>query len=201
MDSRLNARSISLDKIKKFCTYRLPKGVKLKDFVIEDDDNSQKHCLLGVGRGGLNLVETISKNRSNYHAMMAHMDYNDLGKRALSLFVKGHKQLYVVATLESEAHCHEAVEMIAKHLRCIGREVTLIIVEPFLLEVAHGHTKAINESIKKLEAYTQKIVIFYHEDISKVNMTKMEMFSAIANKIRLCIEETKCSDKHIDKGV
>ena len=219
MKSKLNVRNIPLEEIDKMCTYELPKGVKLKDFIVEKDENSQKHCLLGIGGGGLNLVESISKNRPNYHTMMAHIDYDDLdkrecehklyllsdveereiltveNKRALSTFVKGNKQLYVIATFGRETHRSEVVEVMVKHLHRIGREVTLIVVKPFLFEVIPGRIRAINESIKKLEAYTQKIVVFHNEDLlaikEKSEMSMPEVFSAFNDVVRLTIEENK----------
>jgi len=219
MKSKLNVRNIPLEEIDKMCIYEFPKGVKLKDFTVEKDENSQKYCLLGIGGGGLNLVEYISKNRPNYHTMMAHIDYDDLDKRkcenklyllsdveereiltvdnkqALSAFVKGHKQLYIIATFGRETHRCEAVEMIVKYLHRIGREITLIVIKPFLFEVVPGRIRAINESIKKLEAYTQKIVVFHNEDLlsikEKSDMSMPEVFSAFDDVVRLTIEENK----------
>jgi len=219
MKSKLNVRNIPLEQVDKMCTYKLPKGVKLKDFIVEKDKNSHKHCLLGIGGGGLNLVESISKNRPNYHTMMAHIDYDDLDKRecenklyllsdveereiltvdnkqALSAFAKGHKQLYVIVTFGRETHRCEAVEMIVKHLHRIGREVTLTVVKPFLFEVIPGRIRAINESIKILEAYTQKIMVFHNEDLlvikEKSEISMPEVFSAFDDVVRLSIEENR----------
>ena len=227
MVSKLNMRNIPLKLVDKVCTYELPKGVKLKDFIVEKDENSQKYCLLGIGGGGLNLVESISKNRPNYHTMMAHIDYDDLvkrtcehklyllsdvedkeiltveNKRALSAFVKGHKVVYVLATFGREIHRCEAVEIIVKHLHHIGREITLIVVKPFLFEVVPGRIRAINESIKTLEAYTQKIMVFHNEDLlaikEKSEMSMPEMFRILDNVVRLTIEENKvCSSEQVE---
>ena len=227
MAAKLNVRHIALEQVDKMCTYKLPKGVKLKDFIVEKDKNSQKYCLLGIGGGGLNLVESISKNRPNYHVMMAHIDYDDLdkrmcenklylasdvedreiltveNKRALSRFVKGHKVVYVLATFGRETHRCEAVEMIVKHLHRIGREITLIAVKPFLFEVVPGRIRAINESIKTLEVYTQKIMVFHNEDLlaikEKSEMSMPEVFSAFDDVVRLSIEENRMhSSEHVE---
>ena len=227
MAVKLNVRNIPLEQVDKVCTYELPKGVKLKDFIVEKDENSQKYCLLGIGGGGLNLLESISQNRPNYHTMMAHIDYDDLdkrtcehklylrsdvedreiltveNKRALSRFVKGHKVVYVLATFGRETHRCEAVKMIVKHLHRIGREITLIVVKPFLFEVVPGRIRAINESIKKLEAYTQRIMVFHNEDLleikEKSEMSMPEVFSAFDDVVRLSIEENRMySSEHVE---
>ena len=151
--------------------------------------------------------------------MMAHIDYDDLdkrtcdhklylcsdvedreiltveNKRVLSAFVKGHKVVYVLATFGKETHRSEAIEMIVKHLHRIGREVTLIVVKPFIFELIPGRIRTINESIKTLEAYTQKIIIFHNEDLlaieEKSEMSSSEVFRALDNVVRLTIEENR----------
>jgi cell division GTPase FtsZ len=229
MAAKLNVRQIPLEQIDKICTYKLPKGMKLKDFVVEKDENSQKFCLLGIGGGGLNLVESISKNRPNYHVMMAHIDYDDLdkrtcehklylssdvedreilmveNKRALSTFVKGHKVVYVLSTFGRETHRCVAVETMVKHLHRIGREITLIVVKPFLFEVVPGRIRAINESIQILEAYTKKIMIFHNEDLlaikEKSEMSMPEVFNAFDDVVRLSIEENRMhSGEHVENA-
>ena len=127
--------------------------------------------------------------------MYAHIDYEDLNKRnvdnklflmsdiedeeiltvanrrALSGFVTAHKRVYIVTTFGRETHRSEAVEKIVQHLYRIGRKVTLIIVKPFLFEVLPGRVRSINETIKKMEAYAEKIFVFHNEDLLSVKET------------------------------
>lgn len=219
MEAKENVRTIPMENIDKCCEHKLPKGIKLKDFLVEEDANSHKICMIGIGGGGLNLVETISKNRRQYHSMMAHVDYADLderectnklylfsdvadreiltvdNRRALSTFVKGHKEVYVLTTFGRETHRCEVVEHMVQHLHRIGREVILIVVKPFLFEVIPGRIRAINNSIEKLKDCTQQIIVFHNEDLliikDKSDMTMSEAFSTFGDILRLRIEENR----------
>ena len=221
---KLNIRQISQDKIQKCCTYRLLKGVKLKDFIVNENENSKKFCIIGIGGGGINIVESITKDNSKFYPMGAHIDYEDLSKRsienklylmsdiedeevltvdnrrALSEFVTAHKRVYVVTTFGRETHRSQAVEKIVQHLYRIGRKVTLIVVKPFLFEVVPGRMKTINETIEKLEAYAEKIFVFHNEDLLSVkessNAPMAKAFSALDNIIFSVITENyDCEDE------
>jgi len=79
----------------------------------------------------------------------------------------------------------------------------LIVVKPFLFEVVPGRIRAINESIKTLEAYTQKIMVFHNEDLlaikEKSEMSMPEVFSAFNDVVRRNIEENKMySSEHVE---
>lgn len=215
--SKINIRQINDDSIEKCCTYKLPKGVRLKDFLVNKDENSKKFCIIGIGGGGINIVESISKDNSKFQPMYVHIDYDDLNKRsvtnklylmsdiedreiltvsnrkAISEFVSAHSRVYVVTTFGMETHRSEAVEKIVQHLYRLGRKVTLIVVKPFLFEVVPGRIRSINETVKKLEAYTEKIFVFHNEDLltlkesSTLPMSKI--FSYLDNIIFSIISE------------
>ena len=195
----------------------MPKGVKLKDFIVNENENSKKFCIIGIGGGGINIVESITKDNSKFYPMVAHIDYEDLNKRnienklylmsdiddkeiltvdnrrALSEFVTAHSRVYVVTTLGRETHRSEAVEKIVQHLYRIGRKVTLIVVKPFLFEVVPGRIRAINETIKKIEAYAEKIFVFHNEDLLTVKesstLPMSKVFSYLDNIIFSIITE------------
>lgn len=220
----LNVRQISMDEVRKYCTYRMPKGVKLKDYIINENENSKKFCILGIGAGGINIVEAITKDNSKYFSILIHVDHQDLydreaknklyimsdiedkeiltveNRRALSEFVAAHKEVHVVTTLGRETHRSEVVEKIMQHLYRIHRNVTLIVVKPFLFEVVPGRIKAINETLKKLEKYAEKIFVFHNEDLLAMKksstLSMPEVFSSLDNIIASVIEEGyDCGDE------
>ena len=222
--ARENVREINEDEIQKVCTYKLPKGVKLKDFIVKKNENSKKFCIIGVGGGGINIVESITNDNNKYFPIMAHIDHQELydnitdnklylmsdtedkeiltveNKRVLSEFVSAHREVYVITTFGRETHRSEAVDKMLQHLRCIGRKVTLIVVKPFLFEVVPGRIRAINETIKKMESYAEKIFVFHNEDllaINKVSTMSMKKTFLYANSIiRNVIEEDyDCCDE------
>ena len=121
-------------------------------------------------------------------------------RRLLSEFVMAHKKVYVVTTFGRETHRSEAVEKMLQHLRRIGRKVTLIVVKPFLFEVVPGRIRAINETIKKMELYAEKIFIFHNEDLLAIKesstLPMSKVFSSLDNIIASVIEEDyDCSDE------
>ena len=220
----LNVRQISMDEVRKYCTYHMPKGVKLKDYIVDENENSKKFCIIGIGGGGINIVEAITKDNSKYFSMMTHVDHQDLydrdvenklyimsdiedkeiltveNRRALSEFVSAHKEVYVVTTLGRETHRSQAVEKMVQHLYRIHRKVTLILVKPFLFEVVPGRIRAINATIKELEKYVEKIFVFHNEDLLAIKesstMSMPEVFSSLDNIIASVIEEGyECEDE------
>ncbi len=220
----LNVRQISMDEVRKYCTYHMPKGVKLKDNIVDENENSKKFCIIGIGGGGINIVEAITKDNSKYFSMMTHVDHQDLynrdvenklyimsdiedkeiltveNRRALSEFVSAHKEVYVVTTLGRETHRSQAVEKMVQHLYRIHRKVTLILVKPFLFEVVPGRIRAINATIKELEKYVEKIFVFHNEDLLAIKesstMSMPEVFSSLDNIIASVIEEGhECEDE------
>ncbi len=220
-----NLRTIDVEHIDKMCTYRLPKGVRLKDFVIEKNEHSDKICIIGVGGGGINIVKSITKNKHQYYPLMAHMDHSELyddtsknklyllsdiedeeiltleNRYALSQFVSGHKKVYIVTTFGRETHKCEAVDKIVQHLHRIRRETTMIVVKPFLFEVVPGRIRAINATLKKLETFTEKILLFHNEDLldikEKSTMTMPEVFSTLDTIIASVIEEGHECDENV----
>ena len=222
--ARENVRQITEDEIQKVCTYQLPKGVKLKDFIVNKNENSEKFCIIGVGGGGINIVESITNDNNKYFPLMAHIDHQELydniadnklylmsdiedteiltveNRRALSEFVVANKKVYVVTTFGRETYRSEAVDKMLQHLRRIGRQVTLIVVKPFLFEVVPGRIRAINQTIKKMESYAEKIFIFHNEDLLAINeassMSMKETFLYANSIIRNVIEEDyDCCDE------
>ncbi len=220
----LNVRQINMDEVRKYCTYHMPKGVKMKDYIADDNENSKKFCIIGIGGGGINIVEAITKDNSKYCPMMTHIDHQDLynhevenklyimsdiedkeiltieNRRELSKFVSAHKEVYVITTLGRDTHSSEAVEKIMQHLYRIHRTVTLIVVKPFLFEVVPGRIRAINETLKKLEKYAEKIFVFHNEDLLAMKesstLSMPEVFSSLDNIIASVIEEGyECGDK------
>lgn len=220
----LNVRQISMDEVRKFCTYPMPKGVKLIDYIVDKNENSKKFCIFGIGGGGINIVETITKGNNKYFPMMAHIDYQDLydrkaenklyimsdiedkeiftveNRRTLSKFVSAHKDVYIVTTLGRETHRSEAVEKMVQHLYRIHRKVTLIVVKPFLFEVIPGRIRAINATIKELEKYAEKIFVFHNEDLLAIKESSTlsipKVFSSLDNIIASVIEEgCDCRDE------
>lgn len=216
-DVKINIRQIINDDIQKCCTYRFPKGVKMKDFIVNENENSKKFCIIGIGSGGINIVESITKDNRKFYPMGVHIDYNDLNKRdignklylmsdiddeeiltvdnrrSLSEFVTAHRRVYVVTTFGRETHRSEAVEKIVQHLHRIGRKITLIVIKPFLFEVVPGRIKSMNKTIEKLEAYSEKIFVFHNEDllgVKEINDLPMhKVFSLLDNIIYSVIEE------------
>ena len=222
--ARENVRQINEDEIQKVCTYQLTKGVKLKDFIVNKNENSKKFCIIGIGGGGINIVGSITNDNNKYFSLMAHIDHQELygnvadnklyimsdiedeeiltveNRRLLSEFVMAHKKVYVVTTFGRESHRSEAVEKIVQYLHRIGRQVTLIVVKPFLFEVVPGRIRAINETIKKMESYAEKIFIFHNEDLLAIkessNLSMPEVFSSLDNIISSVIEEDyNCDDE------
>ncbi len=220
----LKVRQISMDEVRKYCTYQMPKGVKLKDFIVDKNENSKKFCIIGIGGGGINIVEAITKDNSNYFPMLAHIDHQELydrkaenrlyiisdiedkeiltveNRRALSKFVSTHKEVYVVTTLGRETHRTQSVEKIVQHLYRIHRKVTLIVVKPFLFEVIPGRIRAINTTIKELEKYAENIFVFHNEDLLAIKesctLSMPEVFSSLNNIIASVIEEGyDCGDE------
>lgn len=223
---KINVRIISEDEIQKICTYKFPKGVKMKDFIVNEDENSKKFCLIGIGGGGINIVNSIAIESNKYFTLNAHIDHQELydskvenklyimsdiedeeiltveNRRTLSEFVSAHGEIYVLTTFGRETYRSEAVDNILQHLRRIGRKVTLIVVKPFLFEVVPGRMRVINETIKKMESYVEKILIFHNEDLLTLNevstMSMKETFLYANDIIRSAIEEDyQCCDEVI----
>jgi cell division GTPase FtsZ len=222
--ARINVRQIIEDEIKKCCTYRFPKGIKMKDYMLNKDENSKKFCVIGIGGGGINIVNSIAKESSKYFILNAHIDHQELyesnvknklyimsdiddreiltveNRRVLSEFVSAHREVYVVTTFGRETHSSEVVDNMLQHLRHIGRKVILIVVKPFLFEVVPGRIRAINETIKKMESYVEKIFVFHNEDLLALNevsnMSMSETFLYANSIIQNVIEENyQCSDE------
>ncbi len=190
---REHVRQISEDEITIYSRRIFPKGVKLKDYSICEDENSKKFCVIGIGGGGINIVNSIAQDSNKYFTLSAHIDHQELynsevenklyimsdiddreiltveNRRVLSEFVSTHEEVYVVTTFGRETHSSEAVDKILQHLRRIGRKVTLIAVKPFMFEVVPGRIRAINETIKKMEAYAKKILVFHNEDVLAID--------------------------------
>jgi len=223
----LNVRQINMDEVRKYCTYHMSKGVKLKDYIVTENETSKKFCIIGIGGGGINIVEAITKDNGKHFPMLAHIDHQELydrkadnkfyimsdlkdkeiltveNRRALSEFVSAHEEVYIVTTLGRETHRSQAVEKIVQHLHRIHRKVTLIVVKPFLFEVIPGRIRAINATIKELEKYVEKIFIFHNEDLLAIKessaMSMPEVFSSLDNIIASVIEEDyECGDEVVN---
>lgn len=197
MRAVINVRQVNKEDIDICCVYPLHKSIRLKDFIINKDENSKKFCVIGVGSGGLNIVEEITQSSYDYHPLIVNQVHQLLkenkvanklllmpdtdidaydeaelfsaeNKRALSEFVSSHERVYVVTTLGRKTIRSQAVPKIVKHLKKIGRKVTLIIVKPFLFEVTPGRIRGINASIEQMAKDADKIFVFHNEDTIEI---------------------------------
>ena len=222
------ARRLYTEDIQKHCSYHLPKGIKLIDFIIEENEESQKFCVIGVGGGGIDIVKSIIAYSNAYKPLMAHIDHAKLyaleaahklflmcdledkelmsveNHRALSKFVAAHQRVYVVTTFGKEIHRSCTIEKTVRHLRSIGREVILIVVKPFLFELTPERIEAINKSLKKLETDVSKMLLLHNQDILDFNeigrLPMKKCFKIFERMIALMIEEGyACEDANVCK--
>ncbi|MDD3591865.1 MAG: hypothetical protein PHO65_04455 [Sulfurovum sp.] len=209
-------KKIPIKDVKILCKYRFPKGVKPIDFQIIENEESQKHCVIGIGDSGIEIVQMNMKNNSNYFSLLAdinHINLNNVdaehklylmgdvkdnemftieNRRILSEFVRAHKKIYIVTRLDNELNMCNVVEKIVQHLHRINREVVLIAIKPFLFELPPWRLTLVNETLKSFEKYVHKLIVFDSEDllgIKEVSILPMkECFRFFDNTIARLIE-------------
>jgi len=214
---RQNIRQIPIDSIERFCTYPLPKGVKLKDFIIQKDQRIKRYCIIGIGDSGINAVETIMQNSSHYLPLMADIDHRNLGKvnaeqklyimgdaedkemltienrRTLSDFVKMHQSVHIITRLDNDLNQSHVVEKIAQHLNRIKRDVILIVIKPFLFELPPYRIELINQILKDNERYVKQLIIIDSEDMlamkNKCTLSLKDFFAFLDNVVKEVIEK------------
>lgn len=182
-------KKININDVDIVCKYHFPKGVKPIDFQIDDNEESSKPCIIGIGDIGIDVVEEIIKCNSNYLTLMADISHRNLynvktenklylmgdvkdkemltveNRRILSEFVRAHKKVYIVTKLDNELNLCKVVEKIVRHLRHINREVVLIAIKPFLFELPPWRLALVNETLKSFEKYVHKLIVFDSEDL------------------------------------
>lgn len=209
-------RQINMKDVKIFCKYPLPKGVKLIDFQIDENEESSKPCIIGIGDRGIDAVEEIIKCKSSYLTLMADINHRNLynvksenklylmgdaldkemltvgNRRTLSEFVRAHKKVYIITRLDNELNLCKTVEKIVQHLHRINREVVLIATKPFLFELPPWRLALVNETLKSFERYVSKLIVFDSEDllgIKEVSILPMkECFGFLDSTVAKLIE-------------
>lgn len=215
--TRINIRQIPMDSIERFCTYPLPKGVKLKDFIIHKDQRIKRYCIIGIGDSGIDGVETIMQNSSHYLPLMADIDHNNLDKintehklylmgdvedeemltienrRTLSDFVKTHQSVHIITRLDNDLNQSHVVEKIVQHLNRIKRDVLLIVIKPFLFELPPYRIELSTQILKDNERYVKQLIIIDSEDMlamkNKSTLSLKECFTFLDNVVKEVIEK------------
>lgn len=219
-------RQIGSDQIAKCCVYRLPKGVRLKDFNIEENANSKKTCIIALGGGGIKIAQSIMKYNNAYMSLMTHVNHLGLdgvhaeyklylmcdiedkelltieNRGTLSEFVSAHKKVYLITTLGNEIRRSQAIEKISQHLHRIGREVIVIAVKPFIFELYPERIDAINETLGQLDKFVSKIIVFHNEDMVDINEVSAvpmhDCFELLDHAIASVIQgDYNCGDERI----
>lgn len=182
-------KKIDINDVDIVCKYHFPKGVKPIDFQIDENEESSKPCIIGIGDKGIDVVEEIIKGNSNYLTLNADICHRNLynakaenklylmcdvkdkemltveNRRTLSEFVKAHKKVYIVTRLDNELNLCKVVEKIVQHLYHINREVVLIAIKPFLFELPPWRLALVNETLKSFEKYVHKLIVFDSQDL------------------------------------
>ncbi|MDD3602016.1 MAG: hypothetical protein PHZ17_01715 [Sulfurovum sp.] len=221
---RDSVRQIDPENIRKTCVYRLPKGIRLKDFVIEKNEKSDMSCVIALGNGAMKIIESIMNSGNNYWILKAHINHQKLddiesgnklyvmcdiedkehltkeNRRAISEFVQAHKKVYLLTTLGKEILRSEVLEEISQHLRRIGREVTVLAIKPFVFELAPGRIEIIDKTLEHLVHYVSKIIVFNNEDLIDVSemsgFTIRECFNMMDRLIASVMDdEYKCGNE------
>lgn len=185
-------RKIAMKDVKILCRYHFSKGVKPIDFQIDENANSLKHCVIGIGDTGIDITGNIVKNNGNYLSLMADIDHRNLNeadtehklylmgdvednemltidnRRTLSEFVKAHKRVYIVTKLDNELNLCGVVEKIVQHLKHINREVVVIAIKPFLFESPPWRVERVNDTLKRFEKYVHRLIVFDSQDLLKI---------------------------------
>jgi cell division GTPase FtsZ len=159
------------------------------DLVVDETEESGKHCVIGIGDSGINVVEKIISNNSNWLSLMADISHKNLNeikaenklylmadvkdkemltienRQVLSKFVRANKKVYIVTRLDNELNLCNVVEKIVQHLSRIKREVVLIAIKPFLFELPPWRVDLVNATLKSFEKHVQKLIVFDSEDL------------------------------------
>jgi len=167
----------------------------LSDILVSETEQSHKCCILGLGTGGMRIVQEIADtDPDRYHILGIKLSEETcFMTKALSMqlnsFVTGHKRIYVLTTLGKRGRHSTSVERIIQHLRQIKRDVVLVVVKPFLFEVVPGTMHHINQTIKALEPYTRKLYCFSNEDIGYKHLPIADIWKQVTMQIRTVIEK------------
>ena len=209
-------KKIDIKDVNIACKYHFPKGVKPIDFQVNDNVESQKHCIIGIGCRGIDHVEHIIKDKDNYLTLMADISHRNLNevdtehklylmgdtkdkemltvenRRTLSEFVRAHKRVFIVTKLDNDLNLCRVAEKIVQHLHRINREVVLIAIKPFLFELPPWRLALVNETLKSFEKYVQKLIVFDSEEllgIKEISILPMkECFRFLDSTIARLIE-------------
>lgn len=208
-------KKIDKKDIKILCKYHFPKGVKPIDLQIYENADSLKHCVIGIGDTGIEIVEKIKKGKSNYLSLMADISHRNLNevkaehklylmgdaedkemltvenRRSLSKFIRAHKRVYIVTRLDNELNMCKVVEKIVQHLKRLNREVVLIAIKPFSFELPPWRIERVEDILKSFEKYIAKLIIFDSESLLEIkevySLTMPECFDFLDQVIGLII--------------
>lgn len=219
-------RQIDMEDVNLICRVNNLKGVDILDYEIDENEESQKYCVIAIGDICIDTVEEITKDSNDYMFLMADISHRNLdevnvgnklylmgnveeqemlttnNRRALSKFVKSHKRIYVVTRLDNELNKCRVVEKMVQHLYRIKREVVLITIKPFLFELPPWRVELVNNTLKSFEKYIEKMIVFDSEDILKINEASIlgtkECFRFLDHVIALIIRnEYDYGDKKV----
>ncbi|HHD79393.1 MAG TPA: hypothetical protein ENK98_07165 [Epsilonproteobacteria bacterium] len=209
-------KKIDMKDVKILCKYPLPKGVKLKDFIIAEKEENKKECIIGLGDCGIDIVENIIKDNSDYFSLMADISHRNLNKldaeyklylmgdvkdkemltlenrRTLSEFVRAHKKVYIVTRLDNDLNQSHVVDKIVQHLNRIKRDVVLIVIKPFLFELPPYRVELIEQILQNNKSYVNRLIVFDSQELLALkevrNLSMKESFRYFDKIIKDVIE-------------
>lgn len=156
---------------------------------IDGSREKQMRCIIGIGDSGIDIVLKMTKASTEYVALMADINHGNLddliaehklylmedetngkmltieSKKALSEFAHVHKKVYIVTRLENHLNLCGVVEKIVDYLCSIRVDVILVAIRPFLFELPRFGAKLVNETLKILAKYVQKLIVFDSQDL------------------------------------
>lgn len=155
---------------------------------MRSNDNIDSSCVITIGSASMNIMEAIRNISNNYLVLNAHINHQNLydakadnklyimcdiedkkhltveNKRVIGEFVQAYEKVYLLTTLGIEMLRSGVLKELTKHLRRIGREVTVLAIKPFRFESALGRIETIDKTLEQLANDVSKVIVFNNED-------------------------------------